>query len=121
MVVLTRSQAEPPEPRIALGLRTNWRQFCVLVLVNAFVEPDARRTTIESDRLRAFREGIPALMHVGAFRPGGANLRLPSGEVALISAAHITPDSFSVLPYAPIVGRAMSAAHSTVTFFRSAG
>jgi hypothetical protein len=49
------------------------------VLVNAFVEPDARRATIESDRLRAFREGIPALMHVGAFRPGGANLRLPSG------------------------------------------
>ena len=36
-MVLTRSQAEPPEPRIALGLRTNWRQFWLLVLVNAFV------------------------------------------------------------------------------------
>ena len=37
VVVLTRSQAEPPEPRIALGLRANWRQFWLLVLVNAFV------------------------------------------------------------------------------------
>ena len=34
---MTRSQAEPPEPRIALGLRPNWRQFWLLVLVNAFV------------------------------------------------------------------------------------
>jgi MFS family permease len=36
-VVLTRSPTEPPELPIALGLRSNWRQFWLLVLVNAFV------------------------------------------------------------------------------------
>ena len=80
-----------------------------LVLVDAFQEPDARRTTIEPERLGAFREGIPALSHVGALRSRGANLRLPSGEVALISAAYMTPDSFAVLPYAPVAGRALNA------------
>src|SRR5512134_3358274 len=34
----TRPARRPePEPRIALGLRANWRQFWLLVLVNAFV------------------------------------------------------------------------------------
>ncbi len=36
-MVLTRSPTDPPEPLIALGLRSNWRQFWLLVLVNAFV------------------------------------------------------------------------------------
>jgi MFS family permease len=36
-VVRARSPSEPPEPAIALGLRTNWRQFWLLVLINAFV------------------------------------------------------------------------------------
>ena len=78
------------------------------VLIDAYQEPDARRAPIEADRRRAFRQGIPALRHVGAFRSGGANLRLSSGEVALISAAYITPDSFAVLPYTPVAGRAMN-------------
>ena len=36
-MVRARSPSEPPEPAIALGLRTNWRQFWLLVLINAFV------------------------------------------------------------------------------------
>lgn len=79
------------------------------VLVTAFQEPDARRASIEPDRLLAFREGIPALSHVGAARPMGANVRLPSGNVALVGSVEITPDSFAFLPYAPIVGRALNA------------
>ena len=79
------------------------------VLVTAFQEPDARRASIEPDRLLAFREGIPALSHVGAVRSMGANLRLPSGNVALVRSVEITPDSFAFLPYAPIVGRALNA------------
>ena len=79
------------------------------VLVNAFEEPAARRATIEADRVRAFREGIPALSHLGALRTAGANLRLPSGEVALISSTDITPDSFAFLSYAPVAGRALNA------------
>lgn len=78
------------------------------VLIDAYPEPDARRAPIEADRRRAFRQGIPALRHVGAFRSGGTNLRLPSGEVAFISAAYITPDSFAVLPYTPVADRAMN-------------
>lgn len=79
------------------------------VLVTAFQEPEARRAAIEPARLDAFRQGIPGLSHLGAARSTGANLRLPSGEVALVASADITPDSFAFLPYAPIVGRALNA------------
>jgi MFS family permease len=34
---LETAPASPDSPRIALGLRANWRQFALLVLVNAFV------------------------------------------------------------------------------------
>ena len=37
MVVLTRSPTEPAKLPLALGLRANWHQFWLLVLVNAFV------------------------------------------------------------------------------------
>ena len=79
------------------------------VLIDVRTIPDARRADVESERFDALRAGSPALQHLGAIQNGALNLHLPSNEIALLRAAFITPESFAVLPYAPLLGRPLVA------------
>jgi putative ABC transport system permease protein len=74
------------------------------VMVDVYVEPEARRSNVERDRFEMLRKA-PGLKHLGAVANAPQNLLLPSGEVALAAGTAITPESFDVLPYAPILGR----------------
>ena len=80
------------------------------VMLEAYEDPHGRRATLSRDRFQALRDGTPALRHLGALGAGSQNLLLPSDEVALVSGVSITPDSFAVLPFAPLVGRVLNAA-----------
>jgi putative ABC transport system permease protein len=77
------------------------------VLLDIRQEPQANRGRIEGERFRLLRQGVPAVQHLGAFAQHSQNLVLTSGEVRLIPAVAITPDTFSVLPYAPLLGRTL--------------
>jgi predicted permease len=79
------------------------------VLVDVYEDPAARRVDVDDARLHALRGGVPALRHLGAARTSAINLLLPSGDVVLLTATFITPDSFSVLPYPPLAGRTLNA------------
>ena len=79
------------------------------VLLDVYEAPRARRAGLSIERFRAVRESVPALSHLGAFETAPQNLLLPTGEVALVSGVVMTPESFAVLPFAPIVGRALDA------------
>ena len=80
------------------------------VMLEVYEEPHARWTTMSNDRFRALRDATPALQHLGALEGAAQNLLLPSNEVALVTGVAITPDSFAVLPYAPLLGRVLNAA-----------
>ena len=77
------------------------------VIVDVYAEPDGRRASIDDDRFRALRAGASSLQHLGAFHGSAQNLQLPSGEVMLVPAVAITPDTFQVLPFAPLHGRTL--------------
>ena len=82
------------------------------VMVDAYEDPQAVRANINLDRFEALRQGAPALEHLGALEGAPQNLVLASGEVALIPGIAITADSFSVLPYAPVLGRTLDSRDS---------
>jgi predicted permease len=79
------------------------------VLVEAFTEPDGERARIEAARRDAIARHADAFEHVGAFRGADLNLLLPSGDVAPVRGAFITPASLAALPYAPVAGRLLHA------------
>ena len=65
---------------------------------------------LDLDRYHAIRDTSTSFMHLGAV--GGVEYALESedGTIEPISVNLITPKSFAVLPAAPIIGRALSAA-----------
>ena len=75
------------------------------VLLDAFTEPDARRTTLGAERFRSVADHAAAFEHLGAFQGAELNLSLSSGEILPVRGASITPDSVAVFPYAPVLGR----------------
>ena len=80
------------------------------VLVEVHTEPEAQRSTVEAERFRFFRERASTFEHLGAIRDNEVNLLLPSGEILPVPGALITPSSIAVFPYAPVVGRKLTAA-----------
>ena len=80
------------------------------VLVEVHTEPEAERSTVEAERFRFFRERASTFEHLGAIRDNEVNLLLPSGEILPVPGALITPSSIAVFPYAPVVGRKLTAA-----------
>ena len=80
------------------------------VLVEVHSELEAQRSTVEAERLRFFRERASTFEHLGAIRDNEVNLLLPSGEILPVPGALITPSSIAVFPYAPVVGRMLTAA-----------
>src|SRR5687768_2331675 len=51
------------------------------VLLDAFTEPDARRTTLGAERFRLVADHAAAFEHLGAFQGAELNLSLSSGEI----------------------------------------
>ena len=80
------------------------------VLLEVHTEPEAQRTGLDPDRFRFLAERASAFEHLGAFRDNEVNLLLPSGEIAPVPGALVTPDSIRVFPSAPILGRMLNAA-----------
>lgn len=83
------------------------------VLIDVYEEPGGRRGSIGDARFRMLRANVPAFQHLGAFTSAQQNLLLPSGDVVLTPTLAITPDSFAVLPYAPVAGRALTSADAS--------
>ena len=79
-----------------------------VVMVTAFEEPSGMRVALSRERFETLRRGVPALQHLGGIANSPQNLLLPSGEVAVVSGIAMTPDSFAVLPYAPLLGRTLT-------------
>ena len=79
------------------------------VLFDVYEEPGAHRARLSRDRFNVLRDATPALEHLGAFEGSAQNLLLSSDEVALVAGIAITPDSFTHLPYAPVLGRTLRA------------
>ena len=77
------------------------------VMVDVYEEPEARRAHLTLDQFRTLRSDANAFDHLGALENAAQNLFLPGGEVTLVSGIAITPDSFRVLPYAPVLGRVL--------------
>jgi putative ABC transport system permease protein len=75
------------------------------VLLEARQEPDATRVPIDRARFLAFRDGVPAFRHLGAAQAAPLNLELSSGDTVAVGATAMTPASFEVLPWPPLVGR----------------
>jgi predicted permease len=82
------------------------------VLVDVREEAEGRPSAIEGPRFGLLRAEVTTLRHLGAFENRAQNLLLPSGDVRLVPGVAITPDSFSVLPYAPVLGRTLVRADS---------
>jgi predicted permease len=83
------------------------------VMVSAFEEPSGSRVGLSRERFETLRRGVPSLQHLGGLANSPQNLLLPSGEVALVEGIAITPASFSVLPYSPILGRVLTSNDAT--------
>ncbi|MEM6797076.1 MAG: ABC transporter permease, partial [Acidobacteriota bacterium] len=64
---------------------------------------------LDLDRYRALEGERDVFEHVGAAGFDLVNLRYESGEIESITASLLTPETFSYLPYAPILGRPFSA------------
>ena len=79
------------------------------VLVEVHTEPEAERSSLESERFRFFLERASLFEHLGGFRGNEVNLQLPSGEVVPVPGALVTAASIGVFPYAPILGRSLNA------------
>jgi predicted permease len=79
------------------------------VVVEARTDPEAERASIDADRFRFLAERAAAFEHLGAVGGSELNLALPSGDVAPVKGALITPDSIAAFPTAPVLGRMLDA------------
>src|SRR5215203_171887 len=79
------------------------------VLVDAYTEPEAQRTGLDTERFKSFVDHSSSFDHLGAFQGTSVNLELPSGEVVPIAATAITANSIDIFPYAPVRGRTLRA------------
>ena len=80
------------------------------VLVEAYEEPAASRTSLETERFRLLSVRASSFEHLGAFRGTEVNLRLSTGEIVPVRGTLVTADSLRVFPYAPLAGRLLQSA-----------
>jgi putative ABC transport system permease protein len=77
------------------------------VVIEAYAEPNGGSVLFDGSQFRILADHVTELEHVGATRSGVFNLLQPSGDAVPIRGALLTPDSFRVLPYAPVLGRSL--------------
>ncbi|NNF27776.1 MAG: FtsX-like permease family protein [Gemmatimonadetes bacterium] len=78
------------------------------VLVETRDGETGRRSSLELGRLRAFRQGAPALEYVAGVSSSNFNLRFADGEVERVEGSWVTPGVFRYLPYVPALGRLLT-------------
>jgi putative ABC transport system permease protein len=79
------------------------------VLVEAYEEPTAARTSLDVAQLRTLTESVQGLEHVGAISGRDFTILRPSAPPVPVRGTFITPSSFGVLPYVPVIGRTLVA------------
>ena len=77
------------------------------VVIEAFAEPSGERVLLDGSQFQVLADQVTELEHVGATRSGVFNLLQPSGDALPIRGAFLTPGSFRVFPYAPVLGRGL--------------
>ncbi len=78
------------------------------VVIQTYDEAEGRRSRLDLERLRAFREAS-AFLYIGGSDAVDFNVLHPSGEVERVAGARVTPRTFEHLPYAPTAGRLLGA------------
>ena len=79
------------------------------VLLEPRTDPEARRTSLEAERFRAFAAHAPAFEHLGRFREAEPLLQLSGQESVPVRAAFLTPAAVGAFPHAPLLGRTLRA------------
>ena len=79
------------------------------VVIEAYAEPNGERISLDANQFQSLADHVTELEHLGATRTEAFNLVQPSGDVLPLRGALITPGSFRVLPYSPILGRGLTA------------
>jgi len=77
------------------------------VVIEARAEPSGERILLDGDQFRILTEHATELEHIGAARSAVFNLLQPSGDALPVKGAFVTPESFRMLPYAPVLGRSL--------------
>ncbi len=80
------------------------------VNIESYSEETGRRTPVDLERLKLFRESAPALEYIAGSESGDFNLRHRGGEIERVSGAYVTPGIFRYLPYQPLAGRLLGVA-----------